>query len=183
MSHIVTDLLDIYKTYFQQPYCVPLENIQTDDYITMFSQPVRRTLTSGVEVFLPIQLWSPKDSIDLTCATIRATSAKTIVTTAVAGRKGTVKELFQAGDWNFTIKGVLIAGNGVFPDKEIHTLRNIYEYPGSVYLDSALSDLFLDESRQVCVSSLEFPEVEGRNNRHRPFVLQCESDYVTSLRL
>lgn len=183
MAHVVTDLVELYKTYFQQPYCVTLENIPTSDFVTVFSQPLRQETVQGVEVFLPVRLRAEGHEIDIACATIRATSRKMVVRTAVAERRGTVKELFQVGDWEFTIKGVLIAKNGVFPDREMLTLRRIYESPKQAELENALSDLFLDESKNVCVTSLEFPEVEGRDNRHRPFTLVCESDFITDLRL
>lgn len=183
MAHITTDLAELYRTYFQQPYCVTADNIPVADFVTKFEQPLVKPMPEGVEVFLPVSLTGSGHKVDIDCATIRATSRKTIVRTAVAERLGTVKELYRTGDWEFTIKGVLIAANGLFPDEEIYALRQMYEIAAPVELDNALSDLFLDKSNNVCITSLEFPEVEGRNNRHRPFTLTCESDYITDLRL
>lgn len=182
MAHLSTDLIELYKTYFQQPYCVSIDRVEPVVKTTDFSQPLSEKYR-GVEVFLPVCLRAGEYEIAIPCATIRATSKKTIVRTVMSERQGTVKELFQAGDWEFTVKGVLIAENGAFPDQEILTLRHIYESTRQTELKNALSDLFLDNSRNVCISSLEFPEVEGKNIRHRPFVMVCESDFVTTLRL
>lgn len=182
MSHFFKDLGELYRTYFQQPYNVQAGNVSDSLYVTKFSQPLKRETAEGVDVFLPVRLVSEGRALDIPCATIRAVSKKTVVRTPVAARIGTVKELYHVGDWEFTIKGVLIAKNGIFPDDDILALRRIYESTGQVELENALSDLFLDESRNVCLTSLDFPAVEGRNNRHKPFVLTCESDFITSLR-
>ena len=179
MAHLVTDLEDLYNTYFQQPYCVNIERLQEE---TVFSGKFKGDY-NGVEVFLPVTLRGDGKELHIPCATIRATSRKTIVRPPVAERLGPVKEAYQAGDWEFTIKGVLIAGNGFFPDEEIRDLLRMYKVAGQVELENAMSDLFLDDTRLVCLTSLEFPEVEGQNNRHRPFVLSAESDYVATLTL
>ena len=179
MAHLATDLLELYKTYFQQPYCVNIERLPEDSVFTSRFKGDWQ----GVEVFLPVTLRAGGSQLYIPCCTIRAASKKSVVRTVLPERLGTVKEQFQTGDWEFTVKGVLIAANGVFPDEEILALRRIYEATEQAELENALSDLFLDTTRLVCVTSLEFPEVEGRNNRHRPFTLVCESDYVTTLRI
>ena len=181
MAHLTTDLFELYRTYFQQPYCVPLERVPEGSYATKFSQPLRKELATGVEVFLPVVFRGGGVTLEVACATVRAASRTTVVRTAVAERRGTVKELYMAGDWEFTVKGVLIAANGIFPDEEVDALRRIYETAGTVEMENALSDLFLDGGKGVCITSLEFPGVEGRTGRHRPFTLMCESDFITSL--
>lgn len=175
MAHITTDLLDLYKTYFQQPYCVSMDKMTDSNTDRLWGE------YNGVEVFLPVKLRAAGKEMVIPCATVRVASKKTVVRTALPERRGTVKEEFQTGDWEFTVKGVLIASNGVFPEDEINTMRTMYESSGQAELENAMTDIFLDESRLVCITSLEFPEVEGKNNRHRPFTLVCESDYVTTL--
>ena len=56
-----------------------------------------------------------------------------------------------------------------------------FESTSPVQLTNALSDLFMDDSRNVCITDFEFPEVEGKELRCRPFTLTCESDSVTNL--
>lgn len=83
----------------------------------------------------------------------------------------------------FTIKGVLIAQNGQFPDKELLALKKIYETPDAVYIENALTDLFYDNlgSRQIAIESLEFPDTQGKSLKHKPFVITCETDTVNTL--
>ena len=52
MAHLVTDLEDLYNTYFQQPYCVNIERLQEE---TVFSGKFKGDY-NGVEVFLPVTL-------------------------------------------------------------------------------------------------------------------------------
>lgn len=120
--------------------------------------------------------------LEIPCCTIRVTGQRTVIRTALSERIGTVKELFQVGDWKFDVKGVLIASSGAaMPDREMFALRQMFESPTPVVLENAVADLFLDSTQYVCMTDLEFPEVEGKSLRHRPFTFSCESDYINSL--
>lgn len=180
MLQVVTNLEEIYNTYFQKPYHIP-EKIEPVWSSTRFDSALKESL-QGRDVFLPITLKAGEISVSCPCATIRVQGSKTIVRTAVSERIGTVKEMFQVGDYVFTIKGVLIAPQGkAFPDDDIYNLRQLFESTDHVLLKNALSDMFLDTTRYVCITDLEFPEVEGKSLRMRPFQLTCESDYINSL--
>ena len=180
MLQVVTNLEEIYNTYFQKPYHIP-EKIEPVWSSTRFDSALKESL-QGRDVLLPITLKAGEISVYCPCATIRVQGSKTIVRTAVSERIGTVKEMFQVGDYVFTIKGVLIAPQGkAFPDDDIYNLRQLFESTDHVLLKNALSDMFLDTTRYVCITDLEFPEVEGKSLRMRPFQLTCESDYINSL--
>ena len=180
MAHIVTDLLELYKTYFQGPYV--FEPKVTEDISgTRFDAPYKEQFR-GRDVFLPIKLTNGDYEVDVPCATMRVTGLKAVVRTAIAERIGTVKEMFNIGDYQFTIKGVLIAPTGkIAPDDDMYGLRQLFESTKPVQLINAISDLFMDSSRNVCITDIEFPEVEGKELRCRPFQLTCESDSVTNL--
>lgn len=180
MAHISTDLLELYKTYFQGPYVFE-PKIEQDFSGTRFDAPYKEQY-KGRDVFLPIKLSDGDNEVNIPCATLRVTGQKTIIRTPVAERIGTVKEMFNIGDYQFAIKGVLIAPIGkVAPDDDMYRLRMLFESTVPVQLTNALSDLFMDDSRNVCITDIEFPEVEGKELRCRPFTLTCESDSVTNL--
>jgi hypothetical protein len=192
MSHISTDILNVYNTYFQKPYYVgKSENTVATEPYKLVQQNAKMSnqingiditeKINGVEVFLPITLRSNTDMLKIACATIRVTNKKTIIRTAVSERMGTIKEQFQVGDYVFTIKGVLISETRGFPTQEVQKLKALFESRTSVYLDNAYAEQFMPGENRIAIESLEFPEQEGKHIRFRPFVLVCETDYVDTL--
>lgn len=111
MAHLITNLENIYTSYFQPSYKVNdnREPVNVEEYGKIprkadryktskgiyISEP---SLYLGVEVFLPVTLNSNGISIRLECCTIRVTSKKTIIRTAVTERVGTIKEQFNVGE-------------------------------------------------------------------------------------
>lgn len=92
------------------------------------------------------------------------------------------QKVFNIGDYKFDIKGVLIAETGKgYPDDDVYRLRMLFESTSPVQLVNAVSDLFMDGTRNVCITDIEFPDVQGKELRCRPFTLSCETDNVTSL--
>lgn len=181
MAHIITDIEEIYKTYFGRPYQVPTATVPL--MTTQYGMPISADML-GREVMLPVTLRSGSGGvqISLPCCTIRVQGSKSVVRTPMSERIGTVKELWQVEDWQFTLQGVLIADEGkAMPDEQIVTLIRLFEEQGSIRIENALADLFLDTSDRVCMTSLNFPEVQGKNLRHRPFEMTLESDYIESL--
>ncbi|MFT4168008.1 MAG: DUF6046 domain-containing protein [Dysgonomonas sp.] len=193
MAHLITNLENIYTTYFQPSYKVNdnRESLIPEEYGRIEQKPTNeKTIkgielskkVEGIEVFLPVQFWKSQQLyLEILCCTIRVTTKKTIIRTAVSERVGTIKEQFNVGDYIFTIKGVLIGDKRTFPDEKILKLKDIYETTDSVELYNAMTELFMSGSRRIAIESLEFPEVQGGSKHHRPFVLTCESDFVDSL--
>lgn len=193
MAHLITNIQDVYNTYFQPSYQVNDDREPTivEEYgkieqnnradVTIKGIPLTKYV-NGIEVFLPVQFWKSQQLfLEILCCTVRISSKKTIIRTAVSERVGTIKEQFNVGDYIFTIKGVLIGDNRTFPDAKILQLKEIYETTDSVELHNAMAELFMSGSRRIAIESLEFPEVQGGSKYHRPFVLTCESDFVDSL--
>ncbi len=179
---VIVNIRDLYKTYFQQPYFIPKrkEGIKVVGGEAM-SIVANEPDIYGHEIFLPVKLKFAGSEQEFKCATIRVTGKKSIVKTAVAQRKGTVKEQFSVGDYEFTIKGVLIGEGNNFPEEKMKFLVDCYESDQPVELYNAVSDFVLQKNTRVSVESIEFPEVEGKSIRHRPFVMVCESDFVDTL--
>ena len=184
MSHISTDLLQVYNTYFQKPYRIGEDWINSqsangevkEDFT---KQGIRISSTDmsgylGQEIFLPVRLYVSDDlMIEIPCCTIRVTSKKTIIKTEVSERRGTIKEQFNVGDYVFTIKGVLI--------DQIRKLKDIYESIVPPFLLNAFAEIFMPGFPNISIESLEFPEQEGKHIRFRPFVLVCETDFIDTL--
>lgn len=195
MSHLIVDITGIYNTYFQSPYKVNdnreasiIEEYGKIEQKSVIEKSIKgielSKFVGGREVFLPVQFWkSQKLFLEIHCCTIRITSKKTIIRTAVSERIGTIKEQFNIGDYIFTIKGVLIGENRSFPDEKILQLKELYETTDNVELYNALTELFMTGSRRIAIESLEFPEVQGGSKHHKPFVLTCESDFVETLEI
>jgi len=195
MAHLIVNIQDIYNTYFQKPYTVndnrqaaileQYEKLTPKDRANITIQGIPLIeYYNGREVFLPVHFWMSKvDYLAIYCCTIRVTSKKTIIRTAVSERVGTIKEQFSIGDYIFTIKGVLIGDDGTFPDDKVLKLKQLYEATVPVELHNAMAELFMTDSRRVAIESIEFPEVQGGSKHHRPFILTCESDFVDTLEI
>lgn len=176
-----TDLQQIYRTYFNEPYVVPQaeERVETSRLGTPYM-----TKMYGRDVFLPVSLYAGEGMrMDIECATINVSGSKNVVKTQLSERRGTVKEVFTIDDYTFNISGVLIARDGRWADDQITMLRDLYETATAVELHNALSDIFLQESKRICITSLSFYNSGGRikDVRHVPFQLTALSDYVETL--
>lgn len=121
--------------------------------------------------------------LNVECSTLSVSGSKTVTKTQLSERKGTVKEVFTIDDYSFDIKGVLVAHDKRWPDDQIAMLRDLYETSVAVELHNALSDLFLQESKKVCITSLSFYSGNGniKDALHVPFQMTCLSDFVESL--
>ena len=56
MAHLATDLLELYKTYFQQPYCVNIERLPEDSAGLRYGMRGIARLSGG-KVFLGYRLF------------------------------------------------------------------------------------------------------------------------------
>ncbi|MGV9003953.1 DUF6046 domain-containing protein [Flavobacterium sp.] len=164
-------------------YDIPRADRQrtTIDYTTKQIALNKKSML-GKDIWFPVTFWlNDAENIEIEACTIGVQLSKTIVKTAVSERKGTVKEQFNIDDYRFTIKGFLIGKNRLFPEDQINMLKNIFETNDPVYLKGGYPELFLEENAQVVLTSLDFPEVEGKSPFIRPFSLMCESDYIEDL--
>lgn len=190
MSHISTDLIEVYNTYFQKPYKIGAEwqDLSSDnrsmvDDATAQGIPVRKITETGVEVYLPVELTDGFNKLVIDCATVRVTFKNTIIRTALSERQGTVKRQFNTGDYVFTIKGVLIGKNRKLPDEDIWMLKEFAKNQSQILLNNAYTEIFMTGENRIAIESLEFPEQEGKHIRHRPFVMVCETDFIDTLTL
>lgn len=200
------DAYKVYKTYFaNKPYTIQngnekaelvlYDSIESNNIRTenIFGTPFFRKNTYGKEIFLPVTFKTivtteeekkVVSELEIECCTIRVTGKKTIVSTPISERVGTVHEQYNIEDYQFTIKGVLISKDRSFPDEDVLKLVNLFETRETVELHNALSDFFLGyATKKVVIESLEMPDTEGGSVRHRPFQLVCVTDYIETLKL
>lgn len=177
---IQSTIEDVYSTYFGGEYVVP-KPLQERRSHTYLGTPIYETI-EGRDVLLPVTLWVDSTyNITIPIATVKLSNKKTVIRTSLTERVGTVKELYNYGDWQITIKGVLVNRWGNMPEEQIMLLRRIYEMQRPVELRNAYTDFFLSDSKRIALLSLELPDMEGKTIRHRSFVLTAESDYISDL--
>ncbi len=202
MSNNAFDLYKLYQTTFGGNGYFLKENEQkkgSDAFLNFFQVPqsdrnkysidyttkqiaLNKKSTLGKDIWCPITFWlNTKEAIEIEACTIGVNLSKQIIKTAVSERKGTVKEQFNIDDYRFNIKGFLIGKNRFFPEDQIAALKTIFETNEPVYLKGGYPELFLESNAQVVITSLDFPEVEGKSPFIRPFSLMCESDYIEDL--
>jgi hypothetical protein len=122
----------------------------------------------------PLQHWQLPHPV------VSVSSRKLLVETPLTGRSGTVKECIAIHDFEITIKGFLIGGDGAFPERDITALRTIYELNETIGISCALTDIFLlrpgrKGSDQVVIKEMKLPQICGVKNV-RPYELLLVSD-------
>lgn len=150
----------------------------------------------GKEIWLPCEfseLWRIKDksgnnvfafnSMKVPYATVSITGANTWIETPLNGRAGTVKELYNTGDYNITVKGFLIdEDRRLWPEEQVNYFRHIKESGEPIAFNNALTDIFLIElGNMVVIKNLTFLEVTGGRRHVRPFTMELVSDSIFNL--
>jgi len=76
------------------------------------------------------------DNLQIDTVLFQVTNKKNIVSTAVQGRDGTIKEYISDGDADINIKGVLTAPNNTFPLDEFRALIKTMKAPVPLKVNS-----------------------------------------------
>lgn len=108
--------------------------------------------------------------IDTVLITVSMT--KNIVTTAIQGRSGTVKEYASDGDYQIDIKGVLTGiGQNEYPAAEVELLNRLLTVPDTLKVTSEFLSRFVNAApkkiegiSEIVVESFDFPQSEGFHN-------------------
>jgi Domain of unknown function (DUF6046) len=167
-----------------EPFVINADNVQV-------SQVSGSALTEnylGKEIWLPVKFLGLDasvfgvDELLLPYSVIKISSSKTIVSTPLSERRGTVKEYFSAEDYQITIKGFVIdEADRIWPEKELIVLKQLDDLTTAIQLDNALTNIFLDKDTRVVISKLDLPEVEGGRKHIRPFSMTLMSDSIFTL--
>jgi hypothetical protein len=116
---------------------------------------------STTKAFERVQM--PATSLDLGTVLVDVTLSKNIVTTAVNGLNGTVKEYIADDDYKVTFRGALVNTNGTnFPFADFKKLQDIVKAPVSLKVVSDYLGLF--PIHNLVITDYTFPQKEGYTN-------------------
>jgi len=119
--------------------------------------------------FKPIQ-------IDLALVTI--TQTKNIVTTAIQGKNGTIKEFISDGDYQVSINGIVWINDNIYPEDDVQTLINICKIPQSIKIFSNFINMF--GITEIIITDYSIAQQEGLRNQ-QPFTINAISDAPINL--
>lgn len=113
-------------------------------------------------------------ALTLDIALLEVTNTRNIVTTAVSGRNGTVKEYMSDGDYEINIKGNLINPlANLPPDELVRALHAFCKSQVSIAVTSSL--LYYLDIDSIVITKFNFKMVQGSRNVI-DYELQCLSD-------
>lgn len=203
MSTIAVDLQQLYFRQFgSRPVVGALEPSPVPEAFNIRGQKPTENISAlgsaltadylGKEIWLPIKFFE-LDAVEfgasellLPFATIKISGSKTIVETPLAERSGTVKEQYSVNDYGINIKGFLIGYDDsrtypIFPEKEIQTLKKLWDVNAAVRLDNALTNVFIGNDSRVVISAFDLPESQNNSKHIRPFTMSLKSDSIFTL--
>lgn len=139
------------------------------------SQEEARKSWLGTPVFCDVQfLREGEDPIRLETVLVDVSQRKNIVTTAVQGRNGTVKEYISDGDYDVRIRGLVVTnGSSAYPYSQVRDLHDLLAR--SEALDVVADYLRLFNVYKLVVTGYSFPQKEGFQNV-QAFEINCISD-------
>jgi uncharacterized protein (UPF0333 family) len=107
--------------------------------------------------------------------------SKNIITTAVQGRAGTIKEYIAEGDSQVGLQGVIASPEASrYPQAEIENLVQILQAPTSIAVVSEFLQLF--GITDLVIASYSLPQTKGYENIQQ-FQIDCLSDTPIELLL
>jgi len=113
--------------------------------------------TIGREVFCPLTIKAGGNEYNFPYAIVGLKSKIQTKETPMIERGGAVIEEIGAGAWEISVKGFLMNPDMQFPDDRLYELNQLYTYRQPINMICALTDLFLDASDQVVITSLDIP--------------------------
>lgn len=140
----------------------------------------------------------PFEGVLLQTVLLEATQTKNIITTAIQGRNGTIKEFISDGDLIVTMTGVLVGESRLDEDSEVGTIvqtGNVYpnidtakliticKIPASIEIISGFLSRFTDfenVDQRYVITDFDFLQKEGTRNL-QPFQITMLSDVAIDL--
>lgn len=201
MANVNFDIKQIYnKVKWALPFPLALQgNVLDYSFLTRRQRNLSPEFSSladdrGKPVFADITL----DGIGFSLPPIVTVSGSlNVVSTAVAGRDGTVKEIVSVEDYRVNIKCFLTDSifdsienqegfsgiklrNDEFPEQRVREIRNLFENKRSVRVISPYLNIF--NIQYLLITNISFPDLDGITSIV-PCELQCISDKPLEIRL
>lgn len=113
---------------------------------------------------------------------ISLTQSKLIVKTPIDGNDGTFKELYSNGDYQITIRGVIVNHDDPenYPEDLVRQLRTVLEVKKHVKITNALTTLF--NVTHVAIEDVAWPDVVGQIGAQY-YEIRCSSDKEFALKV
>lgn len=152
---------------------------QTDEYaagnIRGDSPDIARKSWLGTPVFSDVNFpREGKENIVLDTVLVEVSQRKNIVTTAVQGRAGTIKEYISDGDYDVRLRGAIVtAGHNRYPDDRVRDLHDLLRQSEAIPVVANYLQLF--DIYSLVVTDFSFSQNEGFQNVQN-FEISCISD-------
>lgn len=129
----------------------------------------------GTPVFSDVQFpQDGEDTIKLDTVLIDVSQTKNIVTTAVQGRNGTVKEYISLGDYEVRIRGAIVTERSdAYPYNQVRDFHKLLIQSNLLKVVAEYLRLF--DIYSIVVKSFSFPQLEAMQNM-QPFEITAISD-------
>lgn len=140
--------------------------------------PFYITTSRGVTAFMPTWLSASPQGADrflLQNSMMTITNRKKIVTTELINRGGTVKEEISIGDWELTVKGLIVSTNKSYPENEVAKLLSLYKSRSVLWLNNARTAMCMENGERVIMTDLNLPALAGYENI-QPYEIKLVSD-------
>ena len=163
---------------YEAPASFSIEQAPAKKELSNLGQRYYAEDLSGREFFLPV--WINGQLIPF--AVLGVTCKKTIVSTPMPERSGSVHELISIDDYSFTLKGLLVNESNEFPEQDIADIHNLFLVNASVSMRSALSDIFLsgEFDHKVIIQDVNWPPSPGVEHV-KAFEIKLVSDQIFEL--
>ena len=140
--------------------------------------PFYISTAKGVKSFMPTWLSASAQGTEkflLQNAVMTITNRKKIVTTELINRGGTVKEEISIGDWELTVKGLIVSNNKSYPEDEVQKLLNLYKKKSVLWVNNARTAMCMTDGERVIMTDLNLPTLSGYENI-QPYEIKLLSD-------
>lgn len=141
---------------------------------------------NGTESFCPVTLSYKGKDYELPYSTIAITMQKNIQKTALPGRQGTVKELIQIEDFQFTIQGIMLGSqyegeeDFYLPETALGELNELFRINEPVQLKNAFAEIFMQQDNTVVIESVDLPDMKGVDGA-QAYSIRVLSDTILEL--
>ncbi|WP_160711288.1 DUF6046 domain-containing protein [Chitinophaga solisilvae] len=143
------------------------------------SQPYYANGLYGRVFYLPVKL----NDYVLPFATIDIACKKTIVSTSLPERSGTVKEMISTDDYVISVRGVAVSADDHLPEEELTKLQELFVPGTPVELHNIITDMFLKGRPTVVITDLKLPAVTNGVQHARPYEITLVSDVEYTLEI
>lgn len=148
------------------------DSVNAETPETFAINPDKRSIL-GTPVFSDMRLSLGETSIYLDAVMFDIAQSKNIVTTAINGRAGTIKEYISDGDYQIDIKLVLTSPDGNYPEDQVRVMRTLLTATEALEVVSPILQLF--EIHNLVVQDYKILSPAGFINT-QPIEITCLSD-------